>query len=90
VVNSRRIVDSRDAALTECGDFLIAIEEGRLTADDIDTEIGQVAAGFRPGRSCDQEVTLYKSCGLALQDVATAHLVLERARERGLGTTFAF
>jgi ornithine cyclodeaminase/alanine dehydrogenase-like protein (mu-crystallin family) len=90
VVNARRFVDSRDANLKECGDFLLAIAEGALSPADIGVEIGQVAAGLRPGRTTASEVTLYKSGGIALQDVATAHLVYQRARERGLGVEFEF
>ena len=80
VARSRIVVDSREAALKEAGDFLIPIREGAMTADAVGTELGQVAAGLRPGRSGRDEVTLYKSCGIALQDVAMARLVYERAR----------
>jgi ornithine cyclodeaminase len=90
VCNARRIVDSRAASLKEAGDFLIPIHEGALTPEEVDIEIGQVAAGLRPGRQRSDEVTLYKSGGVALQDVATAHLVYTKARERGLGTEFQF
>jgi ornithine cyclodeaminase/alanine dehydrogenase-like protein (mu-crystallin family) len=90
VVRARRFVDSREANLKECGDFLIAIAEGALAPEDIDTEIGQVAAGLRPGRTCDEEITLYKSGGIAVQDVATADLVYRLAVARGVGTRFAF
>lgn len=85
VARSRIVVDSREAALKEAGDFLIPIREGAMTADAVGTELGQVAAGLRPGRSGRVEVTLYKSCGIALQDVAMARLVYGRARERGIG-----
>ena len=85
VTRSRIVVDSREAALKEAGDFLIPIREGALTADAVGTELGQVAAGLRPGRKERDEVTLYKSCGIALQDVAVARLVYERARDRGIG-----
>lgn len=85
VTRSRIVVDSRDAALKEAGDFLIPIGEGSLTADQVSTELGQVAAGIRPGRGNPEEITLYKSCGIALQDVAMAQLVIGRAREAGIG-----
>jgi ornithine cyclodeaminase/alanine dehydrogenase-like protein (mu-crystallin family) len=87
VVRSRIVVDSREAALKEAGDFLIPIREGALTPEAIEAELGQVVAGLRPARRDRSEVTLYKSCGIALQDVATARLVYSRALERGIGRT---
>lgn len=90
ITNVKLIVDSRDANLKECGDILMAIEEGVFSAEQVETEIGQVLAGQKPGRTSDDEVTLYKSGGLALQDVATAHLVYSRACQQGIGTTFEF
>lgn len=87
VTRSQIVVDSRDAALKEAGDFLIPIAEGRFEASRIDTELGQVAAGMRPGRRDQDAVTLYKACGVALQDVAIAQLVMKRAVQQGIGTT---
>jgi alanine dehydrogenase len=90
VSHARIVVDSRESALKEAGDFLIAIRDGALSAERIDVELGQVAAGLRPGRESRDEVTLYKSCGIALQDVGTAKLVLDRATAAGIGTEVAF
>lgn len=80
------VVDSRDAIYSECGDILLAIEEGAITRDRIRGEIGEVLAGAKPGRTSDREVTLYKSVGIAVQDVAAANLVYRRALEQGVGT----
>ena len=80
------VVDSRDAVHSECGDILLAMEEGAITPDHIRAEIGEVLAGAKPGRASDHEVTLYKSVGIAVQDVAAAALVYQRALERGVGT----
>jgi alanine dehydrogenase len=90
VTNARIVVDSRESALKEAGDFLIPIRDGALTAEQIDTELGAVAAGLAAGRRSPDEVTLYKSCGIALQDVATAKLVLDRARAAGIGQEVSF
>ncbi len=90
VARAQIVVDSRDAALKEAGDFLIPIAEGRLEAHRIDTELGQIAAGIRPGRRDEAVVTLYKACGIALQDVAIAQLVMQRAVARGIGATVEF
>lgn len=80
------VVDSRDAIDSECGDILLAMEEGAITRDHIRGEIGEVLAGAKPGRTGDREVTLYKSVGIAVQDVAAAALVYRRALEQGIGT----
>jgi alanine dehydrogenase len=90
VQRARVFVDSREAMLKECGDFLIPIAQGELTTAVADDEIGEVVAGLKPGRRSDDEVTLYKSGGIALQDVATGKLVYDRAREWGVGLTFEF
>jgi alanine dehydrogenase len=90
VQRARVFVDSREAMLKECGDFLIPIAEGSLTPAVANDEIGEVVAGLKPGRRSADEVTLYKSGGIALQDVATGKIVYDRARERGVGLSFAF
>lgn len=90
VVNARRFVDSREAMLRECGDILIPIAEGALTREAVGSEIGEVVAGLRPGRETTDEVTLYKSGGIALQDVATALFAYDRAKSMGLGAEFHF
>ncbi len=80
------VVDSLDAINNECGDILLAIEEGAITADHVRGEIGEVLSGAKPGRTGDAEITLYKSVGIAAQDVAAASLVYRRALEQGVGT----
>jgi ornithine cyclodeaminase/alanine dehydrogenase-like protein (mu-crystallin family) len=82
---ARLFVDSRDAALQESGDVLLGIQEGRFTASHIVAEVGEVAAGRAPGRTNDREVTIFKSLGLAVEDVAAAKLVYDRARKVGKG-----
>jgi alanine dehydrogenase len=83
------VVDSRDAIMAECGDVLLAIKEGSFSRDRIHAEIGEVLARSKNGRSSSAEVTIYKSVGIAIQDVATAQLVYRKARERGIGTRVA-
>jgi alanine dehydrogenase len=85
VARARVVVDSRTASLAEAGDLLIPLRQGLLTESDIHGEIGEVAAGTIPGRQSDEEITFFKSVGVAVQDVAVADLVLRRAVERGLG-----
>lgn len=78
-------VDSRDAALVEAGDIVLAIRDGAMNAEHITGELGDVVAGKLKGRRSADRVTIFKSLGLAVEDVAAAHVVYERARERGIG-----
>ncbi len=84
VRRARVVVDLRSAALAEAGDLVIPINAGELSADHIYAELGEIVAG-KPGRSNEQEITLFKSVGLAIQDVATAMRVYELARRKGIG-----
>lgn len=79
-------VDGRGTAQKECGDLLAAVENGQLNWDTL-TEIGEVLAGHAPGRGKKQDITLYESHGMGIQDIYTAVAVLELARSRRLGTT---
>ncbi len=90
VARARLIVDSREAALSEAGDIVRPMAEGLFDADHITAELGEVVAGRVPGRTSDTQVTLFKSLGLAVEDVAVAELARRRAVERGLGTHLRF
>ena len=78
------VVDSRPSALKEAGDLLPAFEKGRLTAGAL-TELGEVIAGMRPGRTSAAQVTLFESQGMAMQDLIIASDLARLAREQGLG-----
>jgi alanine dehydrogenase len=80
------VVDSRAAVMAECGDILLALKEKSISEADIHGEIGEVLAGSKTGRSSAGEITLYKSVGIAIQDVATAQLVYRKALERSIGS----
>lgn len=84
VARARLFVDSRAAALVESGDVVLGIQEGRFAADHIVAEIGELVAGAA-GRRSDTEVTIFKSLGLAVEDVTAADLAYRRAVERGIG-----
>jgi alanine dehydrogenase len=86
LAHSKLIVDSREAIMAECGDILLAIKEKNITESHIHAEIGEVLAGTKSGRSDSDEVTLYKSVGIAIQDVATAQLVHHKALKFKVGT----
>lgn len=82
---ARVFVDSREAIMAECGDVLLAVKEGAISGNHISAEIGEVLAGKKAGRSSAGEITLYKSVGIAIQDVAAAQLIYQKAIERKVG-----
>ena len=86
LARAKVVVDSREAIMAECGDILLAIKEGSIAKENIHGEIGEVLAGTKPGREHTDEVTLYKSVGIAIQDVATANLVYHKALKQEVGT----
>jgi alanine dehydrogenase len=85
VARGRVFVDSRAAALTEAGDVLLAMQDGVVS---IAGELGELAASRVAGRTSPDEVTIFKSVGMAVEDVAAAHLAYVKAAERGLGRGF--
>jgi alanine dehydrogenase len=85
VANARLFVDRRESALNEAGDVLIPIREGAFAATHIVAEIGEVLTGTAVGRRNDSEITLFKSLGLAVEDLACAHFLHARAAEDGVG-----
>ena len=86
VARSRLFVDSRAAALVESGDVVLGIQEGRFGADHIVAELGELLADeTRARRRSDTEVTIFKSLGLAVEDVTAADLAYRRAVERNMG-----
>jgi len=78
-------VDSRDTARKECGDLLPAVEGGFTRWESL-TEIGDVLAGLRPGRTAAGQITLYESHGMGVQDLYVGKHVLDLARARNIGT----
>jgi ornithine cyclodeaminase/alanine dehydrogenase-like protein (mu-crystallin family) len=85
VANARLIVDSRAAALVESGDIVQGIGEGLWRESHIAGELGEVFLGRVPGRANGGEIVIFKSLGLAVEDVAAARLVYERAKKSGKG-----
>lgn len=85
VVRSRLFVDRRESALAEAGDFLIARGEGAVDDAHIRGELGEVLLGAVPGRTAPGEITLFKSVGLAVEDVAAARRIFAAASESGAG-----
>jgi ornithine cyclodeaminase/alanine dehydrogenase-like protein (mu-crystallin family) len=87
VLRSRLYVDRRESALNEAGDFLIPKREGVIGDEHIVGELGELVLGRIPGRRSDREVTIFKSLGLAVEDVAAPRFVYERARDERRGTS---
>jgi len=85
VLRSLLIVDHRESVLQETGDLLIPMKKGHMLDTHIRAELGEILAGKVVGRTSDQEVTLFKSVGIAVQDLAAATRVFERAEIEGLG-----
>ncbi|MCZ7567899.1 MAG: ornithine cyclodeaminase family protein [Ardenticatenaceae bacterium] len=86
VVRSRLFADRRESTLNEAGEFLIPRQEGAISDDHIQGELGEILLGHVHGRRSPEEITLFKSLGLAIEDVASAHHVYQKAVRQGLGT----
>lgn len=78
-------VDSKEAVLAESGDFIRPIEKGLIDKDKINGELGEVLLGKLKGRECDNEITLFKTVGISVQDVVTANKIYKKALEKGIG-----
>ena len=89
VARSRLFVDSTVGAFAEAGDILLAIQEGAIATGHVAGELGQLVAGELPGRLHEGQVTLFKSLGMAVEDVAAAKLAFDRAATRGVGRGLA-
>ena len=85
VARARLVVDSRASAFQESGDIVMGLGEGRFTRGHVVAELGEVISGGVPGRTSEPQVTVFKSLGLAVEDLAAARLAYQRAREQGKG-----
>ena len=85
VGSSVLVVDSRETALAEAGDLVIPIQAGLFSAGHIHAELGEIVNGTRPGRTDPEQITLFKSVGVAVQDAIAAGRALARAEQLGLG-----
>ena len=86
VSQGRIFVDSKAAAMVESGDVVLGINEGRFSQSHVLGELGEVVLGRIGGRTSDNEITIFKSLGMAVEDVVSADLVYRRALETGAGT----
>ena len=86
VVKSRLFVDRRESTLNEAGDFLFPKAEGAINDDHIQGELGEILLGQIKGRKTVEEITLFKSLGLGVEDIASAFHIYEKAQQSGTGT----
>ena len=89
VRRARVFVDRRESAMNEAGDLLTPMREGVIDESHIAAELGEVLTGAAEGRRSPEEITLFESLGLAVEDLAAAAFVVAAARERGAGTPVA-
>jgi len=87
VAGATYVPDLRDRATQDAGAFLGAIEDGLITEEHIHADLGEVVAGVAPGRTSDDEITVFDSGGSGIETAAAAFMLYERAAERGMGTT---
>ncbi|HZU39540.1 MAG TPA: ornithine cyclodeaminase family protein [Solirubrobacteraceae bacterium] len=86
VVAAALFCDSRESLEHEAGEWQLARREGLLGEDHVRAELGEVLAGLRPGRGSEEELTVFRSLGLAVEDLAAAELAVARAQRLGVGT----
>ena len=90
VARTRFFVDNRAMAMAEAGEYRLALQEGAITEAHIVAEIGEVLAGVHAGRSRPEDVTLYRSLGMPVEDLAAGMHVLAEAEKHGIGTVVDF
>jgi len=90
IKKAKIVVDQIEASLREYGEILIPIKEGNISPDHIYAEIGEIITGKKEGRSNENEITVFKSGGLAIQDIAIAHLAFTKAVKKMVGTRIDF
>jgi ornithine cyclodeaminase/alanine dehydrogenase-like protein (mu-crystallin family) len=90
IVAGSLFVDRRESTVNEAGDYLFPLQEGAIGPDHIRAEIGEILTGEHPGRTAPDELTVFKSLGLAVEDLAAAEYVVRRAEETLTGTTVEF
>ena len=87
---ARIFVDRRESALNESGDYLLAAKEGVVTPESIIGEIGELLIGSKPGRTSSTDITLFKSLGLAIEDVVSAEHLYQKAQTQNVGSWVDF
>ncbi|MCP4416114.1 MAG: ornithine cyclodeaminase family protein, partial [Chloroflexi bacterium] len=84
------VVDSREAAWEEAGDLIVPLREGLINEVHIYAELGEIVAELKPGRTNSEQITFFKSVGVAVQDAIAGRIALENAIKHDLGTEVDF
>jgi ornithine cyclodeaminase len=87
---ARIFTDRRESILNEAGDYVLAAQEGAVTPESIVAEIGELVVGTKQGRTSPTEITLFKSLGLAVEDVVSAEYLFRKATAENVGTWVDF
>jgi ornithine cyclodeaminase len=87
---ARVFTDRRESILNEAGDYVLAAQEGAVTPESIVAEIGELVVGTKQGRTSPTEITLFKSLGLAVEDVVSAEYLFRKATAENVGTWVDF
>jgi ornithine cyclodeaminase len=87
---ARLFTDRRESAVNEAGDYVLAVKEGLIAEDSIAGELGELLVGTKEGRQTREQITLFKSLGLAVEDLACAQYLFAKAQEVGVGTWVDF
>jgi len=90
VARATYVPDIRERATQDAGSFLAAVEAGLIEEDHVAADLGAVVAGDHPGRTSEEEVTVFDSGGTGIETVAAAHMLYKRASEKGRGQTIDF
>jgi ornithine cyclodeaminase/alanine dehydrogenase-like protein (mu-crystallin family) len=90
VASSAFFTDRRESCENEAGDYILALKEGAISDGHIKAELGEVLAGTAAGRTSPEEITVFESLGLAVEDLASAEYLVRRAEAEGVGTTVDF
>lgn len=80
------VVDSYEAVMEEAGEIVAAMKNGAIPEDGIHAELGEIINGKKSGRENDEQITFFKSVGVAVQDAISAHIALQNAEREGIGT----
>ena len=87
---AKLFVDRRESAINEAGDYVLAVKEGLVTQDSILAEIGELLLGTKVGRETPDDITLFKSLGLAVEDLACAQYLFRKAQDENAGSWVSF
>lgn len=90
IERAKYVPDLRERVSQDAGSFIAAVEEGLVGEDHVHAELGEIVADEAPGRVSEEEITIFDSGGTGIETVAAAHMLYEKATEKGLGETISF